>query len=115
MITFALEDHLCRGCGGRILRRVTGVGVTPGGNPIYQCASCGARSCGMSPEAICWCGFAHRNNQIEPYKCLPFSIVNDYPKLLAAFRACGCEPKKGEVGIVLEADLKEAIKNEEST
>lgn len=38
--TWALTDHLCRDCGGRVLRCVTGNGITPGGNPIYKCADC---------------------------------------------------------------------------
>ena len=39
--TWAIEDHLCRSCGGRILRCVKGNGMTPGGNPLYKCADCG--------------------------------------------------------------------------
>lgn len=110
MITWALEDHLCRSCGGRILRSVSGVGVTPGGDPIFRCASCGKQACGMSPHAICWCGFSHKNNNSEPYRCLPFSVLDEHPELLRCFRACGCDPKNGEVGIVTNQDAREAMK-----
>ena len=34
-LTWALEDHLCRSCGGRILRSVSGAGMTPGGDPRH--------------------------------------------------------------------------------
>lgn len=100
--TWALEDHLCRACGGRLLRRVGGPSVmTPGGNPIYRCANCGTQKSSMGPDDLCWCGFTHRMNNARPYRCLPFSVLKDTPALEEAFRACGCDPKRGDVGIVL--------------
>lgn len=30
---WVLADHLCSACGGRILKCVKGMGMTPGGNP----------------------------------------------------------------------------------
>lgn len=104
---WALEDHLCRKCGGRILRCVSGAGMTPGGNPVFRCADCGASTSGMGPEELCWCGFSHRMNLDNAYICLPFSILQDRPELASAFRACGCDPGRGEVGIMLARDLRE--------
>ncbi len=58
----------------------------------------------MGPEVLCWCGFSHRHQHCEPYRCLPFSVLKERPNLEAAFRACGCDPGRGEVGIVCERD-----------
>lgn len=100
---WSLEDHLCRACGGRILRCVSGGGATPGGNPIFKCADCGQSISGTGPAVLCWCGFSHRGNRgITAYVCLPFSVLKNQPELEQAFRACGCAPDRGEVGIMLE-------------
>lgn len=105
-MTWALEDHLCKKCGGRILRCVSGGGVTGGGNPIFRCADCDAGMSAMGPEALCWCGFTHRRQEENPYRCVPYSILKEYPKLIRAFRACGCDPERGgDVGIMLTRDL----------
>ncbi len=107
--TWALTDHLCRGCGGRILQCVSGGGITGGGNPIWKCANCGQESAHMGPECLCWCGFHHRDQQhITAYLCLPFSVLKDRPELREAFLACGCDPARGEVGVVLGRDLNRA-------
>lgn len=111
--TWAIEDHLCRVCGGRILRCVTGNGATGGGNPIYKCADCGVSTASMGPNDLCWCGMKHRNQNIEAYMCLPFSVIKEFPDALRLFQACGCDPEHGEVGIVLAEDyrhLKAGIK-----
>lgn len=113
-ITWALEDHLCRACGGRVLRSVSGVGPTPGGNPIYRCADCGASTSSMGAESICWCGFHHRmNHNATAYMCVPFSEIEARPEskqaLINAFRSCGCEPGRGEVGIMLARDYSTAV------
>lgn len=101
---FALEDHVCRSCGGRILRQLNH-GPTPGGNPVYRCANCGVASSSMGPDRLCWCGFQFRAQHATAYRCLPFSILKDRPELLEAFRSCGCEPGRQEVGVVLESAL----------
>ena len=106
--TWTLEDHLCKGCGGRILRCVTGAGPTGGGNPIFRCADCGVSTSATGPRALCWCGFYHRSQTYTAYICVPFSALEDRPDLLDAFRACGCEPGRGEVGIMLERDYRAA-------
>jgi hypothetical protein len=99
---WVLEDHLCRVCGGRVLRCVEGNGMTPGGDPIVMCADCGKSGYGR-PDCICWCGMTHRNSNIHPYRCLPFEGNEDKK---AMFRACGIEPNKFGVGIVLTSDLR---------
>ncbi len=107
-ITWKLEDHLCRKCGGRILRSVSGAGPSPGGNPIFRCADCGVADWGTSPKRICWCGMSHRGQYETPYLCLPYSILEERPELKELFRASGCDPDRpGEVGVVAEKDLRE--------
>ena len=101
-----LEDHLCRKCGGRILRCVNGGGITGGGNPVFRCADCGASTAAMGPQALCWCGFGHRRQTSTAYRCVPYSVLDDRPHLAGAFLACGCDPERGGgVGIMLERDL----------
>jgi len=39
--------------------------------------------------------------------CLPFSIIKDRPELKEAFLMCGCDPSRGEVGIILERSFWE--------
>lgn len=112
---YTIEDHLCRKCGGRILKCLDS-GYTGGGNPVFRCADCGAQSCGMSSSGICWCGFRHRGYGQEtepPFLCLPFRIIKDMSpseeikrEWVKAFRSCGCEPEKGEVGMMTNADFR---------
>lgn len=105
--TWAIEDHICKTCGGRILRCVSGGGATAGGNPIFKCADCGRTTSGMGPDSLCWCGFSHRaNHNSTAYVCQSFTVLTERPELVRAFRACGCEPGRGEVGIMLERDWR---------
>lgn len=105
MRTWAIEDHLCRKCGGRILRCVTGNRVTGGGNPVFRCADCGAAQAAMGPQCLCWCGFSHRRQELNPYMCVPYSVLDEMPQLIRAFRDCGCDPEAGgDVGIMLVSD-----------
>jgi hypothetical protein len=110
--TWALTDHLCRGCGGRILRCVTGNGMTPGGNPVYKCANCGKAGAAMSTDHLCWCGFSHKlNHNVSAYVCVPYSELEAAPQLLKGFLACGCDPKNGgEVGIMLVSTYDELLR-----
>lgn len=104
---WSLQDHLCRDCGGRILRCEKGAGPSPGGNPLWKCADCGRATTSMQASALCWCGFSMRQNLGDTaYVCQPFSILEQHPALEEAFRACGCDPKRGEVGIMLERDFR---------
>lgn len=108
--TWTLTNHVCRYCGGRVLQCATGYGPTPGGNPVFQCADCGVTACGTGPDLLCWCGFAHRQQDAGAYRCLPFSVLIEHPELEPAFRACGCDPKRGQVGVVINADLNRIIR-----
>lgn len=112
-MTWALEDHLCKACGGRILRSVSGAGPTGGGNPIFKCADCGVSTSDMGPSCLCWCGMRHRNQTDYAYMCLPYEILKEYPELLRAFRACGCDPERGEVGIVTAEDYRKYLDKKE--
>lgn len=107
---WSIEDHSCRTCGGRILHREGGPDIaTGGGNPIFRCADCGARSSDTGPHCLCWCGFSHRGNDFtNAYQCLPFTILEEHPEYRNAFLACGCDPnnKKTQVGIVLTERLR---------
>lgn len=108
--TYELTDHVCRGCGGRVLKCVSGGGPTGGGNPIYRCADCGKAAAAMGPDAICWCGMQFRGQHATAYRCVAHAAAKDNPKLEAALRACGCESGRGEVGIALERDVLEALR-----
>jgi hypothetical protein len=99
--TFVVEDHLCKDCGGRILRCVTGNGMMPGG-PLFYCPDCGARAWGLSASVLCWCGQKHKHNNMTAYVCRPFSILEERPYLKELFLECGCDPTRGEVGIMIE-------------
>lgn len=60
----------------------------------------------VQANCLCWCGFEHRNNHgNHAYRCVPFNDMKVWPELLALFLACGCDPSKGEVGIVLTDDF----------
>lgn len=112
-IHWVKADHLCRSCGGRVLRSVANVGMTPGGNPLYMCADCGAGGAHMGPDHVCWCGFATKGNNAGSYMCLPFSRLKEEPWLEAAFRECGCDPTRMEVGIMLRASFDRCRKSKE--
>lgn len=83
-----------------------------GGNPIWKCADCGKSAAAMGPEVLCWCGYSHKHNHnATAYVCQPFTVLETKPELLAAFQACGCDPKRGgEVGIMLERDLQAVMR-----
>jgi len=68
--TWAMTDHLCSRCGGRILVCVTGRGPSPGGNPLFMCADCEAAAWGMGPDVLCWCGQKYRNGDSMGMTCV---------------------------------------------
>ncbi len=110
---FTLEDHLCKNCGARILRKCYG-GITGGGNPVFQCSTCGIAAAGMAPDVLCWCSYEHRNqNTLSPvYMCVPYSILKERPELKQAFYECGCDPdnRKSQIGIMLVSKYMEHVK-----
>jgi hypothetical protein len=100
--TWTIEDHICRFCGGRILRCEKGTGMSPGGNPLYRCADCGKSCYSMMPDPICWCGLKFKNSNHQSYVCVPFSILKEQPELKDKFYSCGCDPDgPSEVGVLL--------------
>ena len=110
--SWTLENHLCRFCGGRILKKASETGMTPGGNPIFMCSDCERLTCGMSCEELCWCGFSQKAQNINPYLCLSFDLLESTPKLISAFKNCGCDPERAtsKVGIVLQTEYLRIIK-----
>lgn len=111
--TWFIEDHLCKKCGGRILKSATGQGMTPGGNPVFKCADCGESKAAISPHVLCWCGFSYKLQYEKPYRCVSYSILDKYPELINAFKNLGFDPNRGgEAGIVLYSDLLEIKKKE---
>lgn len=90
--------------------------MTPGGNPVYKCADCGIFTSSLGPDSLCWCGYSHKHNHSSTaYRCISYSILGKHPKLLDAFKACGCDPKRGgEVGIMLEKDYYSVMRDEPS-
>jgi len=100
--TWEIIDHLCRRCGGRVLK-CTNTGMSPGGNPLYRCADCGSSGTHISPDVICWCGMSHRGqHQDTPYICIPFKDAENNPALMDELLRSGCDPKRGtsEVGVI---------------
>jgi len=112
VMTWVITDHMCRHCsGGRILRCVSGGGATGGGNPIYKCADCGKTMSGMGPDDLCWCGqYYKNNNHLQEYICVPFSVLKEKPFLKNTFLSFGCDPSRGEVGIMTKKAYREACK-----
>ncbi len=104
--TWALEPHLCRDCGGRIMRRVGGPAImTAGGNPMYRCVGCGKGRADMGCSSLCWCGYSIGGSRGSAYTCQPFSVLVKEPYLREGFLAFGCDPARGEVGVMLQTDL----------
>lgn len=117
VMTWELSDHLCKWCGGRVLRCVGGAPISGGGNPTWKCADCGKSAAAMGPDVLCWCGYSHKHNHnATAYVCQPFSVLAEKPALLDAFKACGCDPARGgEVGIMLERDWRAVMYAQEPT
>lgn len=53
--TFALTDHICGTCFGRILYRDPRP-MLPASHQAYRCAGCGAEHQGPNPSSLCLCG-----------------------------------------------------------
>lgn len=62
----------------------------------------------MDTSALCWCGMSHRNNHHlrGAYLCVAFSKMDAMPGLARLFAKCGCDPERGEVGILLREDYE---------
>jgi len=98
---FRLTEHICRSCGGRILLQ-TNSGPTGGGNPVYQCADCGARISAMGPEPLCWCGAEMRGGASMNLMCVLIADARHDPLMMEALSHCGCGGPgyQYEVGVI---------------
>lgn len=108
--TWAVTDHLCGACGGRILRCVFGNGATGGGNPIYMCADCERATAAMGPDVLCWCGKTYRNGSNMGYRCIR---VDDPRFDTFQWARYGVDPRHHRIGVVLEADLVDFLQPKE--
>ena len=116
--TWVFEPHRCMDCSGRIMRCVTGNGMSPGGNPMYKCADCGKCRWALVCD-ICWCRLEFKNQVDCGYQCVEFKKIEDYPGLLNAFRSCGCEPpppwgtnaRAGDIGILTKESYRSNTRN----
>lgn len=107
-LKWEIEDHICRKCGGRILRCVSPV-ITGGGNPLFRCADCGASAAGFTPEVLCWCGFKQKGQTKSAYVCVHRKEGEASENLRMALAKCGFDIKRGvEVGIGLCEDVEKA-------
>ncbi len=109
-IHWVLESHLCRACGGRVLRAVANVGPTGGGNPLFRCADCGRGGAAMGADALCWCGFHFKGSAETPYRC---ALKSEHPEWESEFRASGTWDAHGEVGMVSEAGIRRLARAQE--
>ena len=113
-ITWEITDHICRKCGGRILRSVSGAGVTPGGNSIHRCADCGASTTRMGPGDVCWCDFKMRGQTYPAYRCVSVSWADGDDHRMDLLRRSGyCDSDSRQVVPVLRKDLSDLMRAEE--
>lgn len=115
---WSITDHICSKCGTRILRQ-EGSYISGGGNSIYHCADCGATGSDLSEGGgICWCSYHLKHQHTNPYTCVPFSLIEELEDagrtnaanaLNNAFLMCGCDPRRGKVGIMLKASYSDAL------
>lgn len=100
--TYKLTDHMCRDCGGRILTQATPDTITGGGNPIWRCSNCGAKTASMNAYPLCWCGAHWRGGESMNFSCIVIADAQDNPALREALAQCGCggESYTHEIGII---------------
>ena len=98
-LTWIIEDHLHRFCGGRILRAATHDGLPWTGTPLYRCADCGEFIEAETCQSLCWCGHAFENRWLERSQCAPKSLLEKYPHLERAFKI-----DEGEIGVLMDRE-----------
>lgn len=64
---WALTDHACAACFGRVLSRPAG---DKGETRIYRCANCGAEARGHDPHVLCACGMKMKGGKLFGLRCL---------------------------------------------
>lgn len=109
--TYAITDHACRYCNGRVLRVLTGAGMTPGGNPMWECADCGKKKAGFDASVICWCGATWRNGVDMGMRC--WRTDDPRSEVIQALRLCGVATESSVIGIVKEEALVDALHKSE--
>lgn len=68
-MTWEIEPHVCRQCGGRILSREVEDATE------YRCSNCGATATGHRASVLCACGIKLRGTVDAGLRCR----VNDKP------------------------------------
>ncbi len=116
--TWELLDHLCRHCGGRVVKQVTGgPHITAGGNPIYMCSLCGQGKASMGPDVVCWCGMTMRGGEPHIYACAATKDAETDPVLAEALANCGISPYQNkyrlQVGVLNSADYRRLARKRE--
>lgn len=66
--TWALTEHACSACFGRILVRPAGVGQA--NERVYRCANCGAQEQGRDASVVCACGMKMKGGRLFGLRCL---------------------------------------------
>ena len=62
-MTWEIEPHVCRSCGGRILSREVE------DHTEYRCSNCGATATGHKPAVLCCCGLKARGTVDVGVRC----------------------------------------------
>lgn len=62
---WAITDHVCRVCFGRILRQPTG-----DGHRFYRCSNCGLQTTARLVSSLCCCGTAMRTGRNIGLRCV---------------------------------------------
>lgn len=113
-LLWAPADHVCRFCGSRIMvRRSKGLSV----GDVYKCFTCG--KAGRQHSDVCWCGQRFRGSGNDlVYRCLSTRVMEEHPEVRElfeqAFRACGVDPDRVEVGVVLLRDYNLIMREAEA-
>ena len=81
-----------------------------GGNPVLNAPTAGNHPAEWGPRLFAGAVFLTEGATTSRLTCKPFSILRDMPELEQAFKACGCDPARGEVGIMLERDFCSGVK-----
>ncbi|WP_373541147.1 hypothetical protein [Chamaesiphon sp.] len=66
--SYSLTNHACSHCGGRILARSGGAGIS--GYINYLCSCCEASGSGMINPPICYCNMKWRGSDVSNYRCV---------------------------------------------
>lgn len=83
MVGWAIEDHVCRVCFGRILMR-----ETFDRRRIYRCSNCGAEAEGRTAAVVCSCGIKLKTNVDAGIRCQVHDTPTpEFPSQVVAVQA----------------------------